>query len=355
VSEAARAARELLAAGVEDPVLLAVAAVACVRAGEAVTEPPVAAALAEAACGRVDALLALPTEARVGALDAAAEVVPAAAAPALGRVFLADGAPPLSGRLALLCAAAEPALAARLLEAAAALGDDVWAGLAGELVLAGRAPAGVEERLAALDPHGLAERELLTLRLRRAARDDPAAALPLVREALDAVGVHGVESGVEAVLGRLGPAGAEALADRSLGERALAWRAALWEAGGEAAALEPLVTALGPEEPDAGHELLAAAARLGDAALAGRVVDAWSPPAWAAWNAVWAPLRKRGSDAQAVLDAVERALPADPAADSGPPPEWAELPAPLLRRFAELRSRPDLGLPWWRPWEGGLP
>jgi hypothetical protein len=351
-------------------VLLADAAVACVRTGEEVVAPPVAAALADAvAAGRLGAVLALPGAERAAALDAAAEVVPQELAPAVAEAVLADGGLPLSGRLAVLCAVASPTVAARLLDAARGFGDDVWAGLVAELVVAAadrRVPPspGVRAELDALDPLGLAQRELLTLQLRLAARDDAAAALPLVVEAVDAVGAYGVEPGIEAVLGRTGPAGTASFAARPLADRALARRAAAWEAPDGPAALRALLAELaGERDPEAawttGFELLGASARLGDAPLAAAVVEAWAPPAWGAWNAVWAPLRKRGSDAQRVLDAVEGALTRitpGPAADgAGPPPAWEELPPPLQRAYAELRSRPDLGLPWWRAWDGGLP
>lgn len=364
------AARELLAAGVEDPVLVADAAVAGVRAGDRVEAPPAAAALAALVRDSTLApLLALPPDGRAGALVAAAELVPEALAPALADAFLAEGVPPLSSRLARLCAAADGAACVRLLDAAGALGDDVWAGLAGEVVVAAAdglaaVPRAVEERLAGLDPGALAERELLTLRLRLAAREDPWAALPLAVEAIDAVGVYGVETGVEAVLGRTGPAGASAFAGRPLTVRALVRRASGWEVEDDASALPELVRELAAEhDPEAawtaGFELAAAAARLGDAELAAAAVAAVGLPHWGAWNAVWAPLRKRGGAGARVLDAVAAALartePGRAADGAGPPPGWADLPAPLLRAYAELRSRADLGLPWWRPWDGGLP
>lgn len=372
-------ARELLATRIDDSAMLADAAIACAREGEPIDGPPLAAAIYafDEARTRMAApedglapLLALPAEDRRRALIVAAELVPTKWAPALVGAYLHEGIAPLSARLALLAAGSDSVACERLLDAARELGDDVWAGLAAEVVVAandGRVSAmpRVHERLVSLDPHGLAERELLTLRLRLGARQDPSGALPLVTDAIDAVGAYGVETGIEAVVGRLGPSAGALLGNRPLPERALVRRAGGWEVEDRTDALEPLVrelatTSMSEEDAwTASFELLSAAARIGAADLAAAVVAASGPPTWGAFNAIWAPLRKRAGDSRPVLDAVEAALmttgPGRAAEGAGPPPEWAYLPPDLQRSYVELRSRPAAWLPWWRPWDGGLP
>jgi hypothetical protein len=290
---------------------------------------------------------------------------------------------PVSPRLPAVLALADEQACGSLLAALAdqfGPGSPVWAAAVVEAFIAAHdadvppppTVARAWDELLAGDPHGAAEAERSTGRLRLQARRDPAAALPLLDEAIGAVGTDRAETAIEAVLGRLGAVDESAAAAFVAAdvwrpdERALLFRASVWAAPPpEAPArLAALARAVGTAELPplqlwaASHELLAACARVGDAALAVDLVRTLGPPGWTVWNATWAPARKRGADPAAYVAALAAALaaPAGAAAqDTAPAPSWGLLPTSWQRDYAWLKALPLGALPWWRPWGGGLP
>jgi hypothetical protein len=218
-------------------------------------------------------------------------------------------------------------------------------------------------------------------RLRLVARRNPHAALLLLDEADGEVGCSQVERGLEAVLGRL------ALIDRGAPERyvsdrrdrlvdaILGFRARLTLIAGPSdgpcldvliAQLEQAISQDQISRRDAwtaAFELLWAAARLGTAAAAERIIRATGPPGWSILNATWVPSRRRGLagnvEPTGFLDRIAGAMEwADSGAashDPPPAPDWNELPRAMAEDYWRLRALPIGGLPWWTPWGAGLP
>jgi hypothetical protein len=229
-------------------------------------------------------------------------------------------------------------------------------------------------------PHSI-RIESYQARLRQAARQNPEAALPLLREACREVGVYEVDLGLEAVLGRLAMVNRKAWADfvkehaDGFAEKALFFRAGVWADGnGTSRAdlailvgeLERLTAEKGITERDswtAAFELLAAAARLGGAGAAERIIYCTGPPLWTVLNATWAPARRRAleGDREACVwvDRVDGApieTGAGPASENPPPaPYWSKFPWSLQVDYWHLRALPVERLPWWTPWGAGLP
>jgi hypothetical protein len=327
-------------------------------------------ALALAEPDRTDALILL---ASACSAETALEI--AAALDTLGT------SPPLSPNFSAALAAASPSAWERLLvQVATSFDPGVYAETLVEGLLAGQ-DAGVElpsgaheawDRLLAVP--GSAEVEVYVGRLRFAARSDPAGSLDLLDEAIGAVGADAVAVGADAVLGRLASLDSTA-AGRfiregpwQIEERAQLLHSAVWEIRSASLSLEfaALVASLEADHDTTARELwlatfhlLAISARLGDADAAVRIVSATEPAHWMVWNAVWAPLRKRGEHPTRFVDAIHSALVNSGQGAAGRykpmPPSVAKLTPEEVHRYIRLKALPIPGVPWWCPWGGGLP
>lgn len=358
-------------------------ALAIVQAGGEVDANRPAARAVVAAVTTGDLAPALTTDEpnRGDILLTLAEVVPPQRATQLADALAATGPVPISPRLAALLGLADANRCASFLAALAEAygeGSAVVAEAVVEVIVSATdsgvpPPAAAATRWDELlrgDLHGAAEAEIAVGRLRLEARRDAQAAVALLSETVDAVGAEASAVGADAVLGRLGATDGRAralLTDERLfpEERAVLLCAASWEstAGVDGVAVLEVAEALAGapaarETAAAAHHLLALCARLGDAAAAASIVAKLHPVPWAAWNATWAPTRKRGDPPDAYLDALATAI-ADisprPAMDPGPGPAWSLLSPQWQRDYVGLKALPALALPWWRPWEGGLP
>jgi hypothetical protein len=251
-------------------------------------------------------------------------------------------------------------------------------------------PSVVEQEFEALvADHAWDNEGSYTARLRLGARQDVRGALPLLAEAAGNVGYDNVEPGLEAVMGRLAGTDREALARHlreidTLDERITCFRASLWETP-EPADVDRLTTLADDLEQDiashglfprerqiATYELMSAAARLGAAEIASRIVLFDQLPEDEIFDATWAPCRKRALAGEAgAISFLEQIAPALERVEQErvervksdlsrvgrdvaeaewrlwlpPPTDWAEW---------RLWALP-LQEQWWRPWDGGLP